>query len=215
MKNKLLQGWQSGAWKKEDQDRSVISLQNRFIFIVVGLCIFFAVGWMRAPSDLTVHIPPDITNGSTFKINEIPSSFLYSFSYEVWQEVNYWSEDGSQDYAKNIHTYASYLTPKFQNELLQEYEDLKTAGQVQRQRSLQGLAGSTFESSTVKKLSANSWEIDLKVRLVEYRNNQIVKDIEMLYPLKVIRWDISGEKNPYGLALDGFISPPVRLKTYT
>jgi len=215
MNYKLLKGWQSQAWKKEDQDRSVIAVQTRFIWIIAGLCLFFAIGWMRSPSDLTIHIPPDITNGATFKVHDIPSAFLHSFSYEVWQEVNYWSQDGSQDYPKNIHTYAAYLTPKFQNELLQEYEELKVAGEVQRQRSIQGLAGSVFESSTVKRLSADSWEIDLKVRLVEYRNNQIVKDIEMLYPLKVIRWDISGEKNPYGLALDGFVSPPIRLKTYT
>jgi integrating conjugative element protein (TIGR03746 family) len=215
MKHKLMEGWQSNAWKKEDQDRAVISTQNRFIWIMVGVCIFFAVGWMRSPSDITVHIPPDITNGATFKVNAIPNSFLHSFAYEIWQGVNYWPEDGAQDYSKNLHTYAAYLTPKFQNVLLEEYADLKKAGQVQRQRSLQGIAASTFESSTVKKLSENSWEVDLKVRLVEYRNNQIVKDIEMQYPLKVIRWDVSSEKNPYGLAIDGFISPPVRLKTYT
>jgi integrating conjugative element protein (TIGR03746 family) len=213
MANKLLQGWQSQAWKKEDQDRSIIAVQSRFIWIVVCLCIFFAVGWMRSPSDLTIHIPPDIKNGATFKVNEVPSAFLHSFSYEIWQGVNYWSQDGSQDYAKNIHAYAAYLTPKFQTELLQEYDDLKATGQVQRQRLLQGVSGSAFESSTVKKLSADSWEIDLKVRLIEYRNNQIVKDVEMLYPLKVVRWDISSEKNPYGLALDGFASPPIRLKT--
>jgi len=215
MKYKLLQGWRSHAWKKEDQDRAVIAAQSRVIWIIVGLCCLFAIGWMRSPADLTIHIPPDITNGATFKVHEVPNAFLHSFTYEVWQEVNYWSQDGAQDYLKNLHTYAAYLTPQFQHALLQEYEELKTAGQVQRQRTIQGIAGSAFESSTVKQLSQNSWEIDLKVRLVEYRNHQIVKEIEMLYPLKVIRWDISSEKNPYGLALDGFIAPPIRLKTYT
>lgn len=215
MMSKLFQGWQQQAWKKEDQDRAVIAVQSKCIWIVVFLCALFAIGWMRSPSDLTIHIPPDIKNGATFKVNEVPSAFLHSFAYEIWQGVNYWSQDGSQDYFKNIHAYAAYLTPKFQSDLLQEYEELKTAGQVQRQRLLQGIAGSAFESSTVKKLSADSWEIDLTLRLVEYRNNQVVKDIEMQYPLKVIRWDISNEKNPYGLAVDGFVSPPIRLKTYT
>jgi integrating conjugative element protein (TIGR03746 family) len=215
MKPKLLQGWQSQAWKKEDQDRSIIILQKKFIWIVMGLCVFFAVGWMRAPSDLTIHIPPNITNGATFKANEIPASFLHSFSYEIWQGINYWSQDGAQDYSKNLHAYAAYITPRFQGELLQDYEDLKTTGQVQRQRSLHGAAGAVFESAAVKKLSGDSWEIDLTMRLQEHRNNQVVKDVEILYPLRVIRWDISSEKNPYGLALDGFVSQPVRLKTYT
>ena len=75
------------------------------------------------------------------------------------------------------------------------------------------MTGSSFESVTVKKLSENSWEIDLRMRLLEYRNHEVVKDIDLLYPLKVIRWDISSEKNPYGLAIDGFLSPPTRLKT--
>jgi hypothetical protein len=51
------------------------------------------------------------------------------------------------------------------------------------------------------------------MRLLEYKNNQIVKDVQLLYPLKVIRVNIAQVDNPYGLALAGFISPPVRLKT--
>lgn len=213
MNSKLLSGWKTGAWKKEDKDAAVITAQKRCIWIIVGLCALFCVGWMRSPSQMTIHVPPDISNGATFKVNEIPTSFIYSFAYEIWQGVNYWSEDGTKDYPKNVRVYAAYLTPKFQAELLQEYEELKTSGQVQRQRTLQGLSGAAFESVSVKKLSADSWEIDLKMRLKEYKNNQVVKDIEVLYPLKAIRWDISSQNNPYGLAIDGFISPPVRLKT--
>ncbi len=213
MKTKLLTGWLTNAWKKEDRDQAIISIQSRFIGIILALCLLFAVGWMRSPSDVTIHIPPDINNGATFKINDIPAAFLHSFAYEVWQSVNYWSQDGLQDYPKNIHAYAAYLTPRFQAELLEDYDDLKTAGQVQRQRSLQGITGSSFESATVKKISENSWEIDLRMRLLEYRNHEVVKDIDLLYPLKVIRWDISSEKNPYGLAIDGFLSPPTRLKS--
>lgn len=212
---KLLLGWQTNAWKKEDKDAAIISAQNRFIWIVVGLCIFFGIGWMHSPSDLTIHIPPDIQNGATMKVNEITNSAVYSFSYEIWQRVNYWPEDGSKDYNQNVRTYAAYLTPRFQSELLQEYDELKESGQVQRQRLMQGVSGSSFTSADVKKLGDGTWEIDLKMRLLEYKNNQLVKDIEMLYPLKAIRWDVSSESNPYGLAIDGFVSPPVRLKTNT
>lgn len=213
MKTKVFKGWWSNAWKKEDRDQAVIATQSRFIWMVMALCLFLGIGWMRSPSDMTIHIPPDITNGATFKVNDVPAAFLHSFAYEVWQNVNYWGQDGSQDYIKNIRLFAAYLTPRFQTELTQDYDDLKTSGQVQRQRSLQGANGAVFESSTVKRLSANSWQINLRMRLLEYRNNQVVKDIEILYPLKVIRWDISSEKNPYGLAIDGFVSPPMRLKT--
>ena len=138
---------------------------------------------------------------------------IYSFCYEIWQGINYWPEDGTQDYPKNVRTYAAYLTPKFQAELLHDFEELKTAGQVQRQRALHGMTSMTFDAASVKKLDANTWEVNINMRLVEYRNHQIVKDIEMRYPLKVIRWDISSQHNPYGLAIDGYVSAPIRVKT--
>jgi integrating conjugative element protein (TIGR03746 family) len=202
------------AWKKEDRDLQVIKLQKQFIYLLFGISLLLFIGWMSAPSRLTVYIPPDISNGATLRAGEIPNPLVYSFAYEVWQEINYWPTEGTVDYQTNIHTYGSYLTPNFKSTLLQDYEDLKTSGQVQRQRFLQGITGAAYEATNVKKLSDNSWEVDLKMRLTEYKNNQPVKDIEILYPLKITRMNVSPQNNPYGLVIAGFISEPVRLKTY-
>ncbi len=202
------------AWKKEDRDRALIHAQGRFIVLLFLLCALFCVGWMTAPSRLRIYVPPDISNGATINVSEIPAPLIYSFTYEVWQELNYWPDDGSKNYQKNLHSYSAYLTPEFQAELLQEYKDLLTGGQIQRQRFIQGASGSAFDTTVVKKLSRDAWEVDLKVRLMEYKNNQLVKDVEILYPLKVIRHDVSNSLNPYGLAISGFIAPPQRLKTY-
>lgn len=202
------------AWKKEDKDYQIIKAQKHFILILLAICMLCFLGWMTSPSRLTVYIPPDISNGATMKAGEIPSPLVYSFAYEIWQEINYWPSDGLQDYDKNIHTYWPYLTPAFKSELLQDYNDLKTSGQVQRQRYLQGLAGAAYDSSNIKKISDNTWEVDLRMRLTEYKNNQIVKDVEILYPIKVTRMNVSQQNNPYGLAIAGFVSEPVRLKTY-
>lgn len=202
------------AWKKEDQDQQAIYLLLKIIYLLVGICLLCLIGWMRSPSHMTVYIPPDISNGATLKANEIPSPLIYAFAYEVWQEINYWPQEGTQDYQNNIHAYWSYLSPSFKSDLLQDYSDLKTSGQVQRQRYLQGTNGEAYQVTNVKKLGANLWEVDLKMRLTEYKNNQAVKDIEVLYPLKVMRMAISQDKNPYGLVLVGFVSDPVRLKTY-
>jgi integrating conjugative element protein (TIGR03746 family) len=202
------------AWKKEDKDQQMIQMQKRLIyslFLFCGLCL---MGWITAPSRMTVYIPPDISNGATLKANAIPEALIYSFAYEIWQEINYWPTDGSQDYEANLHAYWSYLTPAFKSELTQDYETLKTTGQVQRERYMQGMTGAAFDSTAVKKLGNDTWEVDLKMRLTEYKNNQPVKDVEILYPIKITRMDVSHEANPYGLALAGFVSPPVRLKTY-
>ncbi len=202
------------AWKKEDRDMQLIKAQNKFIILLFILCALCFIGWMTAPSRMTVYIPPDISNGATLKAGAIPTPLIYSFAYEIWQELNYWPQEGTQDYPKNIRTYGPYLTPSFKAELNQDYEDLKIAGQSQRQRFLQGMTGAAYDSMNVKKLSNSTWEVDLKMRLTEYKNNQPVKDVEILYPLKVTRLNISQANNPYGLAIAGFVTDPLRLKTY-
>ena len=117
-------------------------------------------------------------------------------------------------YQKNILRYRPYLTQKFKENLLTNNSDLKISGQLNRIRYLQGLNGAAFNVENIKKLSPNSWEVDLSMRLTEFKNNQIVKDVEILYPIKVVRQNVSVENNPYGLALAGFASSPTRLKSY-
>lgn len=207
-------GWIMQAWKKEDADRQIIKLQKYFIIILFAISFSLFIGWFSSPSRLTVYIPPDIQNGATMKAGTIPPSLIYSFTYEVWQELNYWPEENGEIYKKNINTYWAYLTPQFKAELLNEYADLKNSGQMERIRYLQGLSGAAFDSMNVKKMGNDTWEVDLRMRLTEYKNNQAVKDVDILYPLKITRVNISPQNNPYGLAISGFVSPPTRLKTY-
>ena len=182
--------------------------------MVLMLCVMLSLGWMTSPSRLTVYIPPDIQNGSTLKAGAVPLPLIYSFAYEVWQELNYWPVDGESDYQKNIALYTPYVTMQFKSELLEEYAALKTSGQLQRIRYLQGLNGAAYDGANIKPLSSNTWEVDLIMRLTEYKNNQPVKDIEIVYPLKVIRAAISPRHNPYGLQFAGFLSEPKRTTTY-
>lgn len=212
--SKLYQGWVSHAWRKEDRDVQIILLQKRFVIILLLICAALFTGWMSAPSRLTVYIPPDIQNGSTVKANSIPDPLIYSFAYEVWQELNYWPKEGETDYKKNIQEYWPYLTPRFKTELLEENEELKASGQLQRVRYTQGLSGSAYDPGNIKRLSNNTWEVDLKMRLTEYKNGQVVKDLEIIYPLRVTRVNLSPRQNPYSLAIDGFVAEPKRLNTY-
>lgn len=208
---KLLSGWISHAWRKEDADQKIIRLQKQFIVILCVVCSGLLIGWMREPSDLTIHIPPDIQNGATIKVGSIPSSLIYSFAYEVWQEVNSWPKDGEVDYKKNIQDYWAYFTPRFKAELLDNYADQKLLGQLQRIRYIQGLSGAAYDSANVRKIGNDSWEVNLKMHVTEYKNNQVVKDVEVLYPLQVARINMASSINPYGLALTGFSSEPKRL----
>lgn len=202
------------AWKKEDQDAAVIQLLKYAIGVLLLLCLGLMMGWISAPSRLTVYVPPNLSSGIVLKHNQIPKTTLYSFVYEVWQEINYWSQNGQQDYATNLSAYSAYLTKAFQSQLQQDEADLKAAGQLDRERTLQPVDNAGYDDANVKQLDANTWEVDLHMRLTETKNNQIVKDVEILYPLKVVRANISQKYNPFGLAIAGFVSDPQRLKTY-
>jgi integrating conjugative element protein (TIGR03746 family) len=210
----IYKGWVVNAWRKDDSYLQIIKLQKYFILISCCLSIAFFIGWMTAPSRLTVYIPPEISNGATLKAGFIPAPLIYSFTYEIWQELNCWTKEDGDDYLKNINTYWAYFTPKFKSELIEDNNMLMASGQLQRTRYLQGLSGAAYEVSNVKQLGNDTWEVDLRMRLTEYKNNQIVKDVEILYPLRVTRINISPQNNPYSLVIDGFVSEPERLKTY-
>lgn len=206
--------WVKHIWKKEDADARVIQLQKYGICFLLLISLSFFIGWLTAPSRLTVYIPPDIQNGATVKAGSIPTSLIYSFTYEIWQELNYWPEENGDDYDKNIQTYWAYLTPQFKSVLLEDAAELKKTGQLQRIRYLQGISGAAFNATHVKKLGNDTWEVDLTMRLSEYKNNQVVKDVEIVYPLKITRVNVSPQNNPYGLAMAGFVTEPYRIKTY-
>lgn len=211
---KQYQGWIANAWRKEDADAKIITLQKYFIGILLIICTAFFIGWATAPSRLTVYIPPEVQNGSTIKAGTIPLPLIYSFAYELWQEINYWPQDGNTDYKKNIQDFWPYLTNQFKAELLTEYEDLKKSNQLQRVRHVEGLSGAAYQTSNVRKIDNDTWEVNLKMRLTEYKNNQVIKDIVVLYPLKITRVNLSPRQNPYGLAIAGFTSEPKRLSAY-
>ena len=202
------------AWKKQDQDEAVIKAQRRNNVILASLCVLLTIGWMSAPSRLKIFIPPALTSAVTQNAGEIPKPSIYSFAYQVWQGINYWPQTGTQDYKMDIRTNWYYLSSQFQSDLLQDESDLKASSQLGRQRFMEGLAGEAYEPTSVKQLSSDTWEVDLKMRLTEYSNHQVVKDVEILYPLKVMRKNVSEKFNPYGLVLEGFVSEPQRLKVY-
>ena len=202
------------AWKKQDQDASLIRVQWKLIMLLFGLCTLITLGWMSAPSRLRIFIPPDMSSAVTQKADSIAAPSVYSFAYQVWRSINEWPQNGGDDYKLNIRTYWYYLSPQFQSDLLQDQTDLQASGQLQRQRYVQGVAGAAYDPANVKQLNKDTWEVDLKMRLTEYANHQIVKDVEIIYPLKVTRMDIAERLNPYGLVLAGFVSEPQRLKVY-
>lgn len=189
--------------------------------LAVSLTLSFIInllligGWHSAQQKIEVHLPPQIpTDGLTLKANVYPPATIYSFAYYIWQGINYWPNNGTQDYKQNIQQFSPFLTPKFKSFLIHDYNERFNQGELQaRLRTLQGMNGSAFSLQDVESRGHDTWLVHLHLRLTEHMNmngNQ-VKDTAIDYLLRVVRYSTNANANPWGLALDGFEESPKRL----
>ena len=73
-----------------------------------------------------------------------------------------------------------------------------------RSRSIQSLPGSTYEERRVDVLSHDSWLVWLDYQIIEHVRGMEVKNVKIRYPVRVVRYAVDPEQNPWGLALDGY-----------
>lgn len=199
-------------WNKLAQDARVIAIligTNVAQFIII-LSLIVCV--LTIPTRFTFHIPPDLNNGATLQANKIPNAYVGQFAFNIWQVINNWSKNGALDANRNLALYGAYLTPEFKYQLEQHYKKLKAQGELQgRVRVIRPIYN---EKPQVKKLNANTWQVILKARDSEYVNGVLIKDKEIEYPFKIIRFDGNEQLNPFGLAIAGFNSNPFVIKTF-
>ncbi len=181
----------------------------RSLWAVIALQLLFIlalwIGWMRMPSNITVHIPPDIRSGSVLALDEVPAANVYAFAFYIFQQLNRWPEDGAEDYGKAIFQMAPYLTPQFRNQLIEDMESKGKQGELaHRVRSLQAILDRGYEERRVDILSKDVWVVWLDLELNESVKGMTIKHTRIRYPIRVVRYAVDAEANPWGLALDGF-----------
>lgn len=189
----------------------VLILGLSFSFI---LNLLLLLGWHSAQERIEVHLPPQIpTDGLTLKQGEYPPASIYSFAYYICQGIDYWPANGSQDYKQTIEQFSPFLTPRFKSFLIRDYNERYNQGEFQdRIRTLQGLNGSALNTVDIEAIGHDTWLVHLHLRLTEHMNinGDQVKDTAIDYVLRVVRYPINAETNPWGLALDGFEESPKR-----
>lgn len=189
-----------------------ISLGAMFLLLLV-----MGLGWWSAPRDMNIHIPPDLRSGSTRKWWEVPPSSVYSFSFYIFQQLNRWPVNGEDDYTRNIQALSGYLTPSCQTFLQHDYEQRRNTGELrQRVRGIYEIPGRGYgddPTSRVKVVSDQDWIVTLDVAADEYYGSEQVKRALVRYALKVARLDNDPERNPFGLVLDCYATPPQRITT--
>ncbi len=189
------------------------------LLMIANLCLFW--GWHNAPKFLRIYVAPNqIASGAVVKPGDVPNEVVYAFAYQLFTAIGTWSFNGEKDYPQAIRTFRYYFTPNFYRYLTKDYERRKKQGSLGRVRTMSGISGLGYldsnvedTSSLVKALSANLWVVHLKLQVTERIGDTVVKDVLIDYPITVTRVNLSIAMNPWGLALDGFASPPKRIKT--
>jgi len=187
------------------------------IMLLAGALAYAFHGWSNAPDDITVHIPPDLSSGASMSVGDVPAPNIYAFGFYIWQQLNRWAEDGAEDYAKNLYRFAPYITPSFRADLLRDMNRRGRQGELSsRVRALSQDPDAPYEEGRVKPVADGVWIVTIDAIIEESVAGMAVKKTHIRYPLRVIRYDVDRERNPWGMALDGFAGEgPVKLETDT
>jgi integrating conjugative element protein (TIGR03746 family) len=188
-----------------DNRDAIIRLQWVFIAILGSLLLVAILGLQRAPSDLTLHIPPDLRSGAKLKPGDVPPANVYTFAHYIWQQLNHWSRDGTTDYGAAIFRMQAYVTPACRDWLEEDMASKSSKGELSlRTRALQEIAGRAYEESRVKPLGGGAWRVEVDFEIHETVRGMPVKNTAVRYPLRVVRFEADREQNPFGLAVDCF-----------
>jgi integrating conjugative element protein (TIGR03746 family) len=179
------------------------------------LALLLALGWWNAPRELTIHVPPDLRTGSVRKWWDVPPESVYAFAFYVWQQLHRWPTNGEEDYTRNIHALSSYLTPACKTFLERDFATRRDAGELrQRVRGIYEIPGRGYGEAPavrVQTVSNRDWIVTLDVTADEYYGAEQVKRALIRYSLKIVRFDVDPQRNPFGLAIDCYNVPPQRI----
>ena len=68
-----------------------------------------------------------------------------------------------------------------------------------------------YDDERVEIINENNFVVWLDLRIKETHRGVDIKTVDIRYPIKVVRSDISLDFNPWGLQLDGFHGNPTRI----
>ncbi|QFT57182.1 PFL_4703 family integrating conjugative element protein [Microbulbifer sp. THAF38] len=193
------------------RDSHILTLRILIGTLTVAL-LYCIAGWKAAPEHIKIDIPPDLRSGSTRGIQERHPFNIYAFGYYIFQQMNNWPVEGIADYKKQIDRLSCYITPRFKGELERDYQQRLKRHELNRTRALQEMPERPYNDKRVYIESEDSWVAFYDVNVKETFRSEIVKDIFIRYPVRVVRWDVDPECNLWGLALDGFYRNPKRLE---
>ena len=180
--------------------------RNRIVGLQLALLALFAIGWIRMPTLLNVHVPPDLSRPQIIKPNEIWPANVYAFAEHLITQLNYCREDCAQDYPRNLAEGRDFITERC-------YADLKLHQQrnqslyTSRTRRLLPATDTLFDPRQVTRLGQGAWEVHLEFVLEEHVKGIETRHRRYAYPLRIVHYAVPLEKNPYQPAFDCYLPP--------
>ena len=173
--------------------------------VVIGLLLAVIALWWRngvLQETRRLYIPPDLTQGLVTDVANVPAPTIYTFAYYIFQQLHRWPNDGEKDYPKQIYALQGFLTPGCRAALQADMNTKQEQGELrQRVRAVQEIPGQSYTRQRVQAESNNTWKIWLDMHVMESIGGHPVKDVLLRYPVRVVRFDVDREINPWGLAL--------------
>lgn len=159
------------------------------------------------PKEIDLHVAPDMRAGETVRVEDgrsaVPPTNVYGFAYYIWQQVNRWQADGAKDYGQQIFRFQSYITPSCRAQLQADMQSRFKSGELrQRTRQIAEIPGLGYAPNRVLADGRAAWTVLLDMQLMETFRGQPVKDTYIRYPIRVVRYDVDRERNPWRLAID-------------
>ena len=184
------------------------------VALVGGVGMYFA---HALPKSIDLHVATDMKAGDTVRFQDgqavVPDVNVYGFAYYIWQQINRWQADGATDYGQQIFRFQAYVTPSCRAQLEADLDSRYQAGELrQRTRQMTEIPGLGYAANRVLPDGQAAWTVLLDMQLMESFRGQPVKDAFIRYPIRVVRYDVDRERNPWRLAIDCYGSHrPARL----
>jgi integrating conjugative element protein (TIGR03746 family) len=195
-----------------DNQKSHIITLRVVIGVLILFCILFWMSANKAREVQRVYLPPDLRSGSTVTLNQVPATTAYSFAISIFQYLNTWLDDGTIDYPARVGELSAYITPSFSQWLKEDIIRRSSRGELDRRtRTVTVINGMAYDDERVEIINDNNFVVWLDLRIKETHRGVDIKTVDIRYPIKVVRSDVSLDLNPWGLQLNGFHGNPTRI----
>ena len=169
-------------------------------FIVVVIVQWTRIGYLQEIR--RIYIPPDLTQGLMTTFDAVPNSVVYTFVYYIFQQLQRWKEDGEKNHPEQIYRLQGFLTPACISALEEDMSIKSKLGELRgRVRTAQEVLGHGYKRERVLIETPESWLVSLDLNVQEFISGHPVKNVDVRYQLRVVKFDVDKETNPWGLAI--------------